>query len=154
MLLSLCRPARAGRFGGRPGECARENGRWVILQWDFDAELADPTSSIYLSEYGAPLINTQFGGTPRWVDANWVNDSFFKAFRDEYKRTLWLLNNTLLHPTNITALGFGSQREFADQRFASINSQLGLGAFQRPRTPTNTATAYGQAALAPAVLQE
>ncbi len=131
----------------------RENGRWSILQWDFDAELADPTSTIYLSEYGAPLINTQFGGTPKWVDANWINDSFFKAFREDYKRKLWLLNNTLLNPTNITALGFGSFRSYADARFGSVNSQLGLGAFQRPRTPTNMAPAYGQAALAPAVLQ-
>src|SRR4029077_15154942 len=79
----------------------RENGLWTILQWDFDGELGQnfgALTSIYASEAGVTPLNTQFAslvnGTP-WVDANWVNDSFFKAFREEYKRKLWLLNNTV-----------------------------------------------------------
>lgn len=135
----------------------RENGKWMILQWDFDFELdpADSGAGIYLSEYGAPLINTQFGslvnGVP-WVDANWVNDSFFKAYREEYKRKLFLLNNTLLNPTNISALGLGAYRAFADARYASINSQLGLGTFRRPNRPVNLTPLAGQAVLPPVAL--
>ncbi|MFM1770529.1 MAG: hypothetical protein RJA22_3058 [Verrucomicrobiota bacterium] len=135
----------------------RENGRWVILQWDFDFELdaADATASIYASEYGVPLVSPQFGqlvnGVP-WVDANWVNDSMFKAYREEYKRKLFVLNNTLLNPTNISALGLGAYRAFADARFASINSQLGYGAFRRPNRPVNVAPLAGQVVLPPASL--
>lgn len=132
----------------------RENGKWVTLQWDFDGELSlgDTSSSIYLSEFGAPLIFTTFGqtinGVP-WVDANWLNDSFFKAYREEYKRKLFILNNTLLNPTNISALGFERYRTFANGRFASVNSQLGLGAFRRPNRPTNLTPLAGQIALPP-----
>ncbi len=133
----------------------RENGKWGVLQWDFDGEMditVATNASLYLSEAGvAPLYST-FAGPPAWVDANWVNDSFFKAFRDEYRRKLFVLNNTLLNPTNITALGLGSIRAFADARFASINRQLALGTFQRPRVPTPVAPAQFEAVVAPASL--
>ncbi|HKX62668.1 MAG TPA: lamin tail domain-containing protein, partial [Verrucomicrobiae bacterium] len=132
----------------------RENGKWVIVQWDFDGELdlSYTNSNIYLSEYGAPLNYPPFAGPPAWVDANWLNDSFFKAFRLEYRRKLWTLNNTLLNPTNITAIGLGSFRPFADTRFGSVNAQLAFGAFQRPRTPTNLAPARLQSVFPPAIL--
>jgi hypothetical protein len=135
----------------------RENGKWATLQWDFDGELDTAgfpnhtAASLYLSEFGAPLAFSTFSSG--WVDANWVNDSFFKAFREEYKRKLFLLNNTLLHPTNLTALGFGSFNTFATARFAFINSQLGLGVFRAPLQPTNLAPAYAAAVLPGAVLQ-
>lgn len=134
----------------------RENGKWVVLQWDFDGELSATGTSIYASERGVPAIYSTFdsllNGTP-WVDANWINDSFFKAFREEYKRKLFILNHTLLNPTNITAMGFGSYRAYADARFASINTQVGLGAFTRPARPTNTAPENFRAALPPSVLR-
>jgi len=135
----------------------RDNGKWVTLQWDFDGELDtggfpnQTASSLYLSEFGAPLIYSTFSAG--WVDANWVNDSFFKAFREEYKRKLFLLNNTLLHPTNLTALGFGSFNTFATARFGFVNSQLGLGTFRAPVQPTNLAPAHAAAVLPGAVLQ-
>jgi hypothetical protein len=139
----------------------RANGRWGALAWDFDGELGglqqsgyiQTTASIYLGEFAVPLIYTGFYDVVDWVDANWLKDSFYKAFREEYRRKLFILNNTLLHPTNITALGFGTYRTYADARSVSINSQLGLGAFRRPLTPTNLAPAFGQAALPPALLQ-
>ena len=132
----------------------RDNGKWAILQWDFDAEmdLSFTNSTIFASEFGAPLNYPQFGVPPAWVDANWLNDSFFKAFRQEYRRKLWILNNTLLNPTNLTALGLGAYRTFADPRFGSVNSQLALGAFQRPRTPTNLAPARLQSVFPPSSL--
>ncbi len=131
----------------------RANGKWAFLAWDFDAELGgfgnQATAGLYLGEFGAPLIYTQFGIPPIWVDANWVKDSFYKAFRQEYKQKLFLLNNTLLNPTNIVALGFGSFSNYAAARFASINSQLGLGPFQRPRQPMNREPAPSQGVLPP-----
>jgi hypothetical protein len=135
----------------------RANGKWATLQWDFDGELDTAgfpnhaASSIYSSEFGAPLVYSAFSGG--WVDANWINDSFFKAFREQYKRKLFILNNTLLHPTNLAALGFGSFNTFATARFAFINSQLGLGAFRAPLEPANLAPAHGAAVLPGAVLQ-
>lgn len=130
------------------------NGKWSVLQWDFDGEL-DITSTnlhLYLSEHGTPLAYGGFAGPPPWVDANWINDSFFKAFREEYKRKLFLLNNTLLNPTNITAIGLGSYRPYADGRFASVNRQLALGTFQRPRTPTPVSPVRFEAVVEPASL--
>ncbi len=132
----------------------RENGKWAVLQWDFDGEfdVATTNASIYLSEHREPLIFTTFAGPPAWVDANWINDSFFKAFREEYKRKLFILNNTLLNPTNLTAIGLGSIRPYADGRFAWINRQLALGAFQRPRTPTHVAPVRFEAVVEPSSL--
>src|SRR5439155_3026188 len=78
---------------------------------------------------------------------------FYKAFRQEYRRKLFILNNTLLNPTNISAMGYDSFRSYADPRFASVNAQLGLGVFQRPGKPTNLSPVAGQAVLPPAVLR-
>ncbi len=127
----------------------RANGRWSILPWDFDAEFGvnqPNTCSIFVDEVGDPS-NTAIRGP------NYLKDSIFKAFREEYRRKMFILNNTLLNPTNITALGFGTYRTFADARFVSVNQQLGLGIFHRPLRPTNTAPAHGTAALPPAEMQ-
>ncbi|MEY2411283.1 MAG: hypothetical protein QOF48_3953 [Verrucomicrobiota bacterium] len=133
----------------------RADGRWGALPWDFDFELggieaqgagSQSSGSIYLGEYG---VATPYH-IQTWVSANWFKDSFYKAFREEYRQKMYLLNNTLLNPTNITALGLGTFRSYADARFANINAQLGFGAFQRPRTPTNLFPAGQQAALPPA----
>ncbi|HUR45654.1 MAG TPA: lamin tail domain-containing protein, partial [Candidatus Saccharimonadales bacterium] len=154
----------------------RANGKWGTLPWDFDSEAGglinsgintQPTSSIYLGEFGVPtpywsafsIVKTcptcpcsgDVNGC--WTDANWMKDSFYKAFRLEYRQKLFILNNTLLNPTNITAIGYSNFRSYADTRFASINSQLGFGVFQRPGRPLNVSPASAQAALPPAVLQ-
>jgi hypothetical protein len=154
----------------------RASGRWGVLPWDFDGEAGrlsssgittQTNSSIYLGEFGVPTPYwSAFGivktcptcacpGDSRgcWTDANWMKDSFYKAFRQEYKQKLFLLNNTLLNPANISAMGYANFRSYADGRFASINSQLGLGVFQRPARPANLSPIAGQAALPPAVLR-
>jgi hypothetical protein len=127
----------------------QRNGRWSMLPWDFDAMFGNgdntPSSaSIYMGEVGDP--NNNFRGP------NFLKDSFFKAFRPEYKQKLFLLNNTLLHPDSIRALGFGSISGFAEARFASVNAQCALGTFQRPTLPTNLAPNNGVTTLPPAQL--
>lgn len=128
----------------------QRNGRWSLLPWDFDAmygggDNTPPTASIYMGEVGDP--NNNFRGP------NFLKDSFFKAFREEYKQKLFLLNNTLLHPDNIRAMGYGAIGSFADARFASVNAQCGYGTFQRPQQPTNLAPANGVTALPPVDLR-
>ena len=128
----------------------QRNGRWSLLPWDFDAMFGNgdntpPSASIYMGEVGDP--NNNFRGP------NYLKDSFFKAFRQEYKQKLFLLNNTLLHPDNIRALGFGSIGSFADARFASVNAQCGLGTFQRPNQPANLSPTPGLTTLPPAELR-
>jgi len=127
----------------------RRNGRWGMLPWDFDAmfgrgDNAPSNASIYMGEVGDP--NNNFRGP------NYMKDSFFKAFRQEYREKLFLLNNTLLHPANITDMGFGSIRSFADQRFASVNQQCGFGPFERPDQPVNLAPVPGAGAWPPTEL--
>ncbi len=112
----------------------RSSGKWGLLPWDFDAwfgrgDNTPASSSIYIGEVGDP--NNNFRGP------NFVKDGFMKAFREEYEARLYLLNNTLLHPENISAMGFGSIRSFADARFAAVNQQCGFGPFQRPSKPVN-----------------
>ena len=58
---------------------------------------------------------------------HWVKDSFFKAYRAEYKQKLFILNNTLLSPTNLAAIGASGLVGFANARQPSVNAQLGLG---------------------------
>ena len=88
-----------------PGRAYTRHGGFVTMSpWDFDAEFGAinpdlmPTITIYLGEFGAQTGYHQ----PDWVDANWIKDSFYKTFRTEYKRKLFILNNTLLNPTNIS----------------------------------------------------
>jgi len=128
----------------------RRNGKWGMLPWDCDAwfgrgDNTPASSSIYIGEVGDR--NNNFRGP------NYFKDGFIKAFREEYKRRLYLLNNTFLHPENISAMGFGSIRTFANARFTAVNNQCGFGPFQRPTKPVNTTPAGSSAALPPAILQ-
>jgi len=133
----------------------RANGKWALLPWDFDDEYYEPfvNWSIYQGEVGDPNV-TERG-------PNYLYDAIYKAFRQEYKQRLFVLNHTLLNPTNISALGFGSlasagggtMRGYADQRFPIVNQKLGLGTYQSPRRPANVSPPNGAAALPPGVLQ-
>ena len=64
---------------------------------------------------------------------NYLYDAIFKAFRKEFKERLFVLNNTLLHPDNLTKLGYGdilapgeriTMRRFAETRLPHVNQQL------------------------------
>jgi hypothetical protein len=127
----------------------RHDGKWGLLPWDCvrgsDAVTTPPESSIYIGEVGDP--NNNYRGP------NFFKDGFIKAFREEYKQRLYLLNNTFLHPENITAMGFGSIRSFANARLASVNEQCGFGPFQRPGKPLNASPRHDSTALPPMALQ-
>lgn len=124
----------------------RANGRWAMLPWDLDGELGDSAKSIYWDEQAVPQPDTLRG-------PQWIKDSFLKAFREEYKRTLWLLNNTVLLPANFGASGFGGSQSFATARHTNVNAQLGFGPFYRPVTPAPTAPAAGGSVLPGARLE-
>ena len=128
----------------------RRNGKWGMLPWDCDAWFGNgdntpASSSIYIGEVGDPNNNSR--------GPNFFKDSFIKAFRAEYKERLFLLNNTLLHPNNIVALGYGSISSFANERFAAVNTQCGFGVFQRPDQPAPLAPVNNGTALPPQSLQ-
>jgi hypothetical protein len=128
----------------------RRNGKWGMLPWDCDSwfgrgDNVPATASIYIGEVGDRNNNSR--------GPNFFKDGLIKAFREEYKQRLFLLNNTFLHPSNITAMGFGSIRTFADARFAAVNTQCGYGPFHRPAKPVNLAPANGSPALPPTVFQ-
>jgi hypothetical protein len=132
----------------------RASGKWVRLLWDFDnmygrGDKTSATSSIYLGEVGLP--DAQDFNNSR--GPNYIKDSFIKAFRNEYKERLWFLNNTLLDPENLQTLtyqtssgGLNSYRAYIDSlnssapfttgRWSSVNSQVGLGIFYKPRRPS------------------
>jgi hypothetical protein len=123
----------------------RADGRWGMLPWDLDSEFDNPPQTIFWDEYVLAQPDALRG-------PHWIKDSFYKAFREEYKQKLWLLNNTLLNPADYASNGWGSIQSFGNSRITSVNSQLGLGVFQRPLRPTNSAPANGQAALPPDAL--
>lgn len=124
----------------------RANGRWAMLPWDLDGELVDTTKSIYWDEQAVPQPDTLRG-------PHWIKDSFLKAFRDEYRHTLWRLNHTVLLPSNFGPSGYGGAQSFATARHAHVNAQLGLGTFYRPATPAAAAPAAGAEVLAGAALR-
>lgn len=122
----------------------RSNGKWGMLPWDCDAwfgrgDNTPASASIFIGEVGDRSNN--FRGP------NFFKDGFLKAFRQEYKERLYLLNNTLLHPDNISAMGFGSIRSFANSRFTAVNTQCGFGTFERPGKPLALAPARGTSAV-------
>jgi hypothetical protein len=121
------------------------DGRWCLLPWDFDGLFGDANASIFAGEVGDRSNN--FRGH------NYFKDSFIKAFREEIKERLFVLNHTLLHPENITALGYGWFRSFADSRFTSVNQQVGLGTFHRPVRPVHEAPVGGQPITPPFALR-
>jgi hypothetical protein len=124
----------------------RANGKWALLPWDFDFEYADHAvnCSIFLGEVGITCVNQYYPG----YRPNYLYDAIFKAFRKEFKDRLFVLNNTLLHPDNLTALGYGdilapgeriTMRRYAETRLPHVNQQLGLGAFPGLQIPGNHA---------------
>ncbi len=124
----------------------RANGRWAMLPWDLDGEMLETGKSIYWDEYAVPQPDTLRG-------PQWVKDSFLKAYRNEYRQRLWLLNNTVMNAANFGAAGYGGLQSFASARQADVNSQLGLGVFFRPATPVAQAPAAAASLLPGAVLQ-
>ena len=125
----------------------RANGRWVFIPWDFDAFFAGDkqTYSIFVGENGNASNN--FRGP------NWFKDTFLKTYRNEYRQRMWELNNSLLDPANLVAIGFGSINGFATARRTNVNSQLAtLGTYFKPNRPTNQSPATGATVLPPADL--
>jgi hypothetical protein len=119
------------------------DGKWCLLPWDCDGFMDGDKigNSVFNGEVGDPSNN--FRGP------NFIKDSFIKAFRPELKERFQLLINTLLHPDNITALGYPSYQGFASSRNANVKQQLGLGDFQRPNQPVNVSPLNGASALPP-----
>ena len=120
----------------------QRNGKWSMLPWDFDSEMD-----------GQPSSASIFTGTP-FAGPNYFKESFIAAYRQEFKERMWWLNNTVLHPENLTALGIDSRiRTWANARFKSVNTQCGLGIFERPGRPINVSPADGQVVVPFASLQ-
>jgi len=122
------------------------DGRWSMVAWDLDSEFDNPPQTIFWDEYVNPQPDLLRG-------PHWIKDSFYKAFRNEYKQKLWVLNHTLLNPANFPANGWASLQGFANQRITSVNQQLGLGTFHRPAQPVNVSPFNGTGAFPPASLQ-
>ncbi len=120
------------------------NGNWSLLPWDMDAMFGDSTVSIFAGEVGDRSNN--------YRGPNYFKDSFIKAFRAELKERVFLLNNTLLLPGNISALGYPTYSSYASARLTSVNQQCGLGVFTRPTQPVNRWPSYGDTAAWPANL--
>jgi hypothetical protein len=61
------------------------------------------------------------------------------AYHDRFQQIAWQLNNTLLDPDNLAALGLNSliTKTWAVTRQKAVNTQLALGLFTRPLRPTN-----------------
>jgi hypothetical protein len=122
------------------------DGRWCMVAWDLDSEFDNPPQTIFWDEQVNPQPDPLRG-------PHWVKDSFYKAFRDEYKQKLFILNNTLLNSQNFPTNGWSSLQSFASQRITSVNQQLGLGVFHRPLQPVALAPANGSGVVAPAELR-
>ncbi|MBI2949911.1 MAG: lamin tail domain-containing protein [Verrucomicrobia bacterium] len=110
----------------------QRNGKWSQLPWDFDNVMNGQSASTSI-----------FTAAPN-AGPNYFKDSFLKAFRDEFRQRAWFLNNTVLHPDHIAALRLHTAiRSWSSNRFRSVNTQLGLGVFERPLKPVNLAPAPG-----------
>jgi hypothetical protein len=108
----------------------RANGKWTRISWDFDDLMSSnrQLQSVFVGETGAP---DPFFGT------NWFKDTILKCYHEEYRQRLWELNNSLLDPVNLGALGFTNAANFANTRRTNVNTQLGLGTYNKPARPTN-----------------
>jgi hypothetical protein len=123
----------------------KPTGRWTMLPWDFDNEMAGtdvntaaPTNSIFAgrkNDTAGSYSNNSRG-------PNWFKDSFLRGFEAEFKQKLFVLNNTLLTPANVTAVAtaYGTtppDPSWLTQRQSSINTQLGSApGLRRPRPRT------------------
>ena len=116
----------------------RFNGKWAMLGWDFDKEMADIAWPIFSGE-----------------GANYFKDSFIQAFREEFKQRLYWLNNTLLDPDNIATLpaSLATYVTFSRERQVQVNDQCGFGPFQRPLRPIAIEPAGGESVVNPGRLQ-
>ena len=124
----------------------RSSGRWCLLPWDLDVEFGSSGQSIYWDEFAVPQPDPLRG-------PHWVKDSFLKAFRQEFKEKLWILNNSLLLASTFPSKGWSSLQGFANARNPNVNSQLGLGTYYRPNTPVATGPASGAPVLPGALLE-
>ena len=112
----------------------RRNGLWSMAPWDFDSVMNGQAAS-----------GSIFNGLPNATPANTFKESFIAAYREEFKDRIWWLNNTVLHPDNLAALGVSNNiRTWAVGRLRSVNSQSGRGVFERPTKPLNQSPASGQ----------
>src|SRR5688572_32796221 len=126
-----------------------------MLPWDFDGEMAGGATG------DAGYTNSIFAGRKNDTAGtyannsrgpNWFKDSFLRGFETEFKQKLFILNNTLLTPANVTAVAsaYGTtvpDMNWLTQRQASINSQVGLGIWYAPTTATNSTPANNTSAL-------
>ncbi len=122
------------------------DGRWGMLPWDLDSEFSNSGQSIYWDEQAVPQPDTLRG-------PHWLKDAFLKVFREEYKQKLFVLNHTLLAPANLNAIGASGLVGYATTRRATVDNQLGLGAWSAPQQPVNLAPGSNSAAFPPAFLQ-
>ena len=75
------------------------DNKWILFPWDVDqnfGEWKQAQASIYMGEQNDPDNRSGW-----W---NYLKDAFLKEFREEYDDRLLLLNNTVLHPSNIAKL--------------------------------------------------
>jgi spore coat protein CotH len=81
-----------------------EDGKWLFLPWDLDRNFGDwrgqrdrgPTSSIYIGEDGN--LDNREG----WW--NYFKDAFLKTYRAEFEQRMRELNQTVLHPDNVSRI--------------------------------------------------
>src|SRR5262249_10543523 len=79
------------------------------------------------------------------------------AYETEYKERLFILNNTLLTPTNVAAIagaygGGVPDSNWVINRQASVNTQCGLGTWFAPGQPVNSTPAPGTGIVPPSNL--
>ncbi|HEV7866351.1 MAG TPA: lamin tail domain-containing protein, partial [Chthoniobacteraceae bacterium] len=130
------------------------DGKWTMIPWDFDGELqgtdantAAPTNSIFAGKKDD--LNGSYSNNSR--GPNWWKDSAFRAYEDnvgpntnnDYRKKLFILNNTLLKPQNVTAFAASMgitvpSASWLTARFASVNTQVALGTWYAPDKPVNT----------------
>jgi hypothetical protein len=126
------------------------NGKWTLMPWDFDAEFGNTGDAAATNSILAGKRDDQDGSySNNFRGPNFFKDTILRAFDAEYRQRLFVLNNTLLAPANLTQLGLNYYPSFAAARHASVNSQLNLGPFHRPGTPVNSEPASGASALSP-----
>ena len=98
--------------------------RWALLPWDFDALMSTSGSTM-------GFANPPSAG-------NYFKQSLMAAYRDEYRRRAWWLNNTLLQADHLATLGVSNSiKTFAVSRRKTVNTQAALGVFTQPIRPVN-----------------
>lgn len=140
----------------------RANGQWSRLGWDYDNVMSTSSGGGGGPGGGGPggggggggpgggssqtIYGGEYGATTVFDGVNWWKDTFYKCFRAEYQQRLWELNNSVLDPTNLTALGFTRAVTFAKARQTYVNTQLAsLGSYTKPARPVNASPANGSA---------